>query len=235
MFTALAQGFGDMQDKLNLFVAFAPITRLFGSKSPFLHSLADKIPLVRNLLNFLNIYEFFGPSWNAISKDFCIVLQDLCDQVSVQSVPYNDFNNEYYGRVINRRQQSSTSVKEILHYAEIIASDIFEQFDYGDRKENVAHYGPDFADAPPVIHLSKIGDKVPISMFVGKEDILSTPIDAQWARDEIGRAVFHYRELENHDHSSFNFGKDMSFMEDVVAMVQKYNPLDEINGSFLNN
>lgn len=83
MFTALAEGFSDMQDKLNLYIALAPITRLFGSKSPFLLSLSDKIPLVRNLLNFLNIQEFFGPSWNAISEDFCIVLEDLCDQVSL--------------------------------------------------------------------------------------------------------------------------------------------------------
>lgn len=98
-------------------------------------------------------------------------------------MPYNDFNNEYYGRIVNRREQSSTSAKEILHYAEIVASDIFEKFDYGDRKENIAHYGPDHAKAPPVIDLTKIGDKVPISMFVGKEDILSTPIDAKWARD----------------------------------------------------
>ena len=98
-------------------------------------------------------------------------------------MPYNDYNNEYYGRVINKREQSSTSVKEILHYAEIIASDIFEQFDYGDKKENIAHYGPDFAEAPPKIDLTKIGEKVPISMFVGKEDVLSTPIDAQWTKN----------------------------------------------------
>ena len=55
MFTALAEGFGNINDKLNLYVALAPITRLFGSKSPFLQSLSSKIPLVRELLNFLNI------------------------------------------------------------------------------------------------------------------------------------------------------------------------------------
>jgi hypothetical protein len=79
MFTALAEGFGNINDKLNLYVALAPITRLFGSKSPFLQSLSNKIPLVRELLNFLNIQEFFGPTWNAISEDFCIVFSDLCD------------------------------------------------------------------------------------------------------------------------------------------------------------
>ena len=79
MFTALAEGFGNINDKLNLYVALAPITRLFGSKSPFLQSLSSKIPLVRELLNFLNIQEFFGPTWNAISEDFCIVFGDLCD------------------------------------------------------------------------------------------------------------------------------------------------------------
>lgn len=72
-------------------------------------------------------------------------------------------------------------------------------------------------------------------MFVGKEDILSTPIDAQWTKDQIGQAVIFYKELENHDHSSFNFGRDMSFMEDVMELVHKYNPIIKTNDSFLNN
>lgn len=152
-------------------------------------------------------------------------------------MPYNDFNNEYYGRVVNQRQQSSTSVKEVLHYAEIIASDIFEKFDYGDERENIAHYGPDFATSPPKIDLTKIGGKVPIMMFVGMEDILSTPIDARWTKDQIGDAVIRYTELEAHDHSSFNFGRDMSFMEDVYETIQKYNPTTSLvnESTFLNN
>jgi len=35
MFTALAEKYGNLDEKINIFVALAPITHLFGSKSPF--------------------------------------------------------------------------------------------------------------------------------------------------------------------------------------------------------
>lgn len=78
---------------------------------------------------------------------------------------------------------------------------------------------------------------MPIMMFVGKEDILSTPVDARWTKDQIGDAVIKYTELEDHDHSSFNFGRDMSFMEDVYATIKTMNPMAPLvnENHFLNN
>jgi len=62
-------------------------------------------------------------------------------------------------------------------------------------------------------------------MFVGKEDKFSTPLDAGWARDQLGPAVVHYHELENTDHSAFNFGRDMSYLNSVLDLIEEYNPL----------
>lgn len=64
MFTALAENFGDVQNKVNLFVALAPITHLFGSHNEFFNALSKSIPLARQVLHFLGIYEFFGDDWH---------------------------------------------------------------------------------------------------------------------------------------------------------------------------
>jgi len=62
-------------------------------------------------------------------------------------------------------------------------------------------------------------------MFVGKDDDLADPEDARWAREEIrygGNALVEYYEF-NAGHASFMIGKDMSYFNRVIDLVQKYN------------
>lgn len=54
---------------------------------------------------------------------------------------------------------------------------------------------------------------VPVAMFVGVHDNLSTPVDARWLKRQLGDKVVKYVELESLDHSAFNFGKDMSYID----------------------
>ena len=63
MFTALSEGFGDLDQKLNLFVALAPVTRLDGASNEFYHTLSNIYPYVKKILDGLNIYEIDGPGW----------------------------------------------------------------------------------------------------------------------------------------------------------------------------
>ena len=80
---------------------------------------------------------------------------------------------------------------------------------------------------PPEIELSKIAN-LPIAMFVGKEDDLGDPTDAGWARDQInsggkGNLVL-YKEIEA-GHASFMIGQDMTYVDEMLTLVEKYNPL----------
>ena len=83
MFTALAEEFDDVEDKINLFVALAPITHLAGSHDGFWVEVSKIIPVLRDLLNALEIYELFGPRWNDIRGPVCLVFTDLCDLMTV--------------------------------------------------------------------------------------------------------------------------------------------------------
>ena len=64
-------------------------------------------------------------------------------------------------------------------------------------------------------------------MFVGSEDDLGDPTDAQWARDRInegGDALKHYQEMPG-GHITFMIGKDMSYFNNVTSLLSQYNPL----------
>ena len=60
-------------------------------------------------------------------------------------------------------------------------------------------------------------------MFVGKNDYLGPPEMGKWTRDQINSTV-HYQEIDQWDHWSFTAGKNMSYFEDVLALMSKYNP-----------
>ena len=108
----------------------------------------------------------------------------------------------------------------VAHLSEIRTTNEFKKFDYGSEAENNAHYGQ---SKPPMIPLKNIPSSVPISMIVCREDEFSTPIDAIKAMGEIGEAVISYREREQCDHCSFNTGADMSYIDDILDLVNNVN------------
>jgi len=56
----------------------------------------------------------------------------------------------------------------------------FAEFDFMSKEGNQMNY---HQDIPPIIDLTQISDSVPMAFFVGLDDDLSTPDNAQWARD----------------------------------------------------
>lgn len=74
MFAALAEGYGDLQKKINLFVALCPITNLGHSSNSFMVGASSSIgydSLAGTLWSF-SIHELIGPKWKYISGAFCL-------------------------------------------------------------------------------------------------------------------------------------------------------------------
>lgn len=61
-------------------------------------------------------------------------------------------------------------------------------------------------------------------MFVGTNDTWSVPEGAQWALERLPKET-DYFQLEDWDHASYGLGKDMSYFDNVMKQLQKYNPL----------
>ena len=67
-------------------------------------------------------------------------------------------------------------------------------------------------------------------MFVGTKDDLGDIWDAKGTAtllNNSGPAIVHYQELEA-GHTTFMVGKDMSYLNKVVELIEKYNPKSNI-------
>ena len=89
------------------------------------------------------------------------------------------------------------------------------QFDYG-PEANLLKYG---SCESPIIDLSKINNKIPIALFVGKQDELATCESASWLKSQLGSSVIHYKEYENVGHSAFTMGTDVRYLKDVIRLL----------------
>jgi hypothetical protein len=98
----------------------------------------------------------------------------------------------------------TASLKEIEHYKKIYRAKDFVDYDGNS------------------INLSKIS-KVPVAFFVGGKDDFADPTDSKWTSNQI-KSVAHYQEIPQFNHYSFLIAKDMSFMKDVLGVVEKFNP-----------
>ena len=115
------------------------------------------------------------------------------------------------------------SLQALLHYAQIVRNKSFELYDWGTPQRNQEKYNQ---KTPPKIDLTKI-TSTPVAMFVGNVDDLGNPVDGQWARDQInqkGNALVHYEEMDA-GHLTFIVGKDMSYVDRMITLMNKYNPI----------
>ena len=104
----------------------------------------------------------------------------------------------------------------MLHYAQTSKYDDFILYDYGSL-ENQKRYGQ---ANPPSIDLGKI--RVPTAMIVGVNDEECPVKHGRWTKARV-KSVVSYREIDNFDHSSFSIGKDMSYFDKVLGLIQQYN------------
>lgn len=78
MFSAISMNQDFWLERLNLWVALAPVTKLDHTKSE-LFLFVDKFEkLIEDTADLLGIWEIFGPPANEASKIFCGVIPDIC-------------------------------------------------------------------------------------------------------------------------------------------------------------
>uniref|UniRef100_A0A7S3CLY6 Uncharacterized protein n=1 Tax=Strombidium rassoulzadegani TaxID=1082188 RepID=A0A7S3CLY6_9SPIT len=216
MFTALTYNFGDLRSKLNSFVALAPVLQLGNSPNKLLRSMVKKKSQIRDVCLKTNFYEFLGNGYDKAGSIVCLYLPcELFDYIDPK------YNRADAAQLSRKRPSSNASLKQLVHFAQLMKDKKFELYNYETTAKNRKLYG---SRNPPIIDIKKIKD-VPIAMFVGKQDELANPTDARWARDQLKSEMAHYEEIDQFDHSSFNIGKDLSYFERVISVVKVFNPL----------
>lgn len=107
-----------------------------------------------------------------------------------------------------------------MHYRQLIRSGKFEKFDFG-FEENAKRYGQ---TEPPEYDLSKIKG-VKLALFCGKTDLLSSPKDYTWCRDQLVNAEVVFFKEYDAGHAYFLFpAHPRPHFRDMAELIKKHNP-----------
>ena len=63
MFSALSFNHGDLNTKISVYIALAPVMFLENTRLEFMQALVDDSDSIAWWLDSLNIHEIFGPDW----------------------------------------------------------------------------------------------------------------------------------------------------------------------------
>jgi len=240
MFTGLAENQDYFKDKVPLFVAVGPVTKISHTGAGIFKWTANFYDILSDTCDLLGIHELLGANWftSGVSSLFCTHIPEFCELISALFVTHNpNLDDSDRFAVYMGHEPNGTSVKSILHYAQNMKEDRFQVFadDYTDW---FSRHEKRTTDLIPIENITE----VPVAMFTGKEDILADLTDSRWTRDRIGDNIVHYEEIEA-GHLTFMVGKDMTyFTEGVMNLLQQYHPLpttqakksDEIDQELMN-
>ena len=213
MFSALSENLNGIADKLNQFIALAPVVEMKDCSKLLGNLIAINTPA-----RAIGLYEIKNPATDNIMRKFCQSFNIICEGLSkiffITASPYNDASRS---NIVDYRPQNSAALKQLIHYGQLILTGVFKKYDYGSSKANMEHYN---TATPPLLNVGNI--KLPVAMFVGDHDTFAVPIDTEILRKKLPN-VNHFKIYPNMDHSSFSIGKDMSFMKDVITVLRTNN------------
>ena len=175
MFYAASKNQDQIFEKVNLFVALAPVTRLNGA-SKSLKLASSQLPMIKDALFTMSIHEIFDnhdrKKWTGFMNSITGRILNGFKNIISKAVSSGEYTDPQRELAASCRFPNEASTKELFHYGQIIDDKRLQEYDYG-KAANQKKYG---SDLPPIIDLKKI-TKLPVAMFVGKQDHLADPKD----------------------------------------------------------
>ena len=128
--------------------------------------------------------------------------------------------NETRIPVYGAHEPSGTSVKNMIHFAQGVENNGFQEYDYGSAEANRQHYNQ---TTPPTYSIKTM--RVPTAVFTGGEDWLADPVDVQYILDNLSNLVFQ-KNIPNYNHIDFIWAltANQDIYADLLSVMQKYHP-----------
>jgi hypothetical protein len=116
------------------------------------------------------------------------------------------------------KDPAGTSVKNIVHYSQLVVNKNFQMYDYGSEKENNLHYNQ---TKPPVYDVSKV--KLPVGLYCGGADWLADLDDVNLLREKLPNIVEDYS-VADWDHSDLVWASNASsvYYNRILQLMAKY-------------
>lgn len=229
MFAALARHGQPLQSQVNLFVALAPVTFVQHQSSPIFGALCRFD--TGEILHFLGCRKFFTNNefFRVITKFLCHpkdILSPLCtDAIFLLCGKDTDkganFNSSRMDVYSGSHTPAGTSVKNMVHWAQLIRSGHFRLFDHGSA-DNKRRYG---SEQPPDYDLGAI--RVPTMLVTGGLDALANPTDVKRLIAALPpTTIVDHLNIPQYDHIDFTWGLNAPQLvyPRVIQLLQKYAP-----------
>lgn len=212
----------EYNDLIKPFIAMAPISHMSHIRSPI--KFIAKNPI---------LMEFFKKKGGSFLKDdewiqrlsqFCPrnVIKQMCESVTFLfcGPDSKQFNATRFPVYVNHTP-SGTSMKNIVHFGQLVNSGTMSMFDYG-KKGNKEKYG---AKHPPNYRLEDITNKN-IALMSSLNDWLSDPKDVQILRSKLNVPLIDDYVIPDKDWNHLDFiwaietGKYVNSR--IINLLQKY-------------
>lgn len=209
-------------EKVNLFIALAPVSFIKNIKSPEVILLA-KTNLPQDLMN-KGYYEIFGnPRMNHIGESLlCSKAEKFCDIALMTFLGPSLNVNVTRLQVYLSETPAGTSVLNLDHFRQLVISGKYCKYDFGTEK-NMEKYG---TEIPPDYDLSKI--KVPTALFSGSRDWLGDKKDLENLKSVLPKESLVFENNEDDmAHVDFVWGIGPSIQDStykkLVKLLSQYN------------
>ena len=207
-----------LQKKIKIAFNLAPVARIAHATSPITYmSFLEK--------EFGDFFDFFGIRSFFTSKKLlrrlgdlaCTFSGEVCENFLFLIAGADDRNmNVTRTPVYLTHTPAGTSVKNMLHFCQLVEDGQFQKYDYG--LMNFYHY---HSLSPPRYKVDKI--KTELVLFSGGNDSLADPTDVAWLASQL-KSVAKHVIIPEYNHLDFIWGKDANqkVYEKIMKMARNY-------------
>jgi len=209
-----------LTSKINVALMLAPVAHVYHASGllPLLGDLdLDEVVLFFGFREFLpdsSVLQWLAP-------DICYWFPYGCEDFLFLLVGTSANLNQTRIDVYVSETPAGTSVKNMVHWGQLVRKNVFQMYDYGSVSANIAIYGQ---PTPPQYDLTKV--KVPTALFHGGKDILADPADVNVLLESLPQIILN-SEQPDFAHLDYSWGYDTateSLYMNVLQLVKKYSP-----------
>lgn len=196
-----------------------PVATVGHMESPIKY-LADAIDEIEILFYIFGVRDFLPSDaiihW--LAKHVCSDkdLETFCSDIIFIICGFDKKQlNETRLPIYYTHTPAGTSVRNMVHFAQMYKSKKFQMYDYGNSKENKKHYGQ---PTPPLYNASDM--TVPVALYWAQNDWLADPTDVKALLPLLPNKLYN-KHIENWDHLDFIWGMDAAkkVYDDIIRNI----------------